>query len=123
MKIIKPYFNFDDERGHIKGIINQGSWEEINYVFSKKGTIRANHYHKNLKELFIILEGIINIHFFNIKTPDQIEIKTAKKGDVFLFEKEIFHRFEVMEDSIWLNVLSQKIDPNNPDIHTFEGHI
>ena len=47
--------------------------------------------------------------FFNIKTPDEIEIKTAKKGDVFLFEKEIFHRFEVMEDSIWLNVCLKKL--------------
>ena len=59
--------------------------------FFKKGTTRANHYHKNLKELFVILAGIINTHFFDIKTPDQIEIKTAKKCDVFLFEKEIFH--------------------------------
>ena len=35
MKIIKPYFKFEDERGSIKGIINKGNWEEINYIFSK----------------------------------------------------------------------------------------
>jgi hypothetical protein len=30
MKIIKPYFEFEDERGSIKGIINKCNCEELN---------------------------------------------------------------------------------------------
>ena len=37
MKIIESYFTFKDDRGLIKGIVNEGNWQEINYVSSKKG--------------------------------------------------------------------------------------
>ena len=50
-KIIKNYFNHKDERGEIKGLVNFGSWEEINYITSIEGTVRGGHYHKNTKEL------------------------------------------------------------------------
>ena len=117
MKIIESYFTFKDDRGLIKGIVNEGNWQEINYVSSKKGTERANHYHKNLKELFIIIKGEIRITYFNLETKNNIKSKIVKQGDVFLFEKNIFHRFEVLKDSVWLNVLSKKINPKKPDIY------
>jgi len=117
MKIINPYFTHKDNRGFIRGIINDGNWQEINYVFSKKGAERANHYHKELNELFIIIDGEIRITYFHLDNRDNIESKIVKQGDVFLFKKNIFHRFEVLKDSVWLNVLSKKINPNRPDIY------
>ena len=120
MKIVDSYFTHEDERGFIRGIINDGNWQEINYISSKKGVERANHYHKDLKELFIIIEGKIRITYFKVNDRNKIETKIVKKGDVFLFEKNLFHRFEVIKDAIWINVLSKKIDPKNPDIHRLE---
>jgi dTDP-4-dehydrorhamnose 3,5-epimerase-like enzyme len=117
MKIINSYFSFNDDRGEIKGIINEGEWREINYISSIKGSLRANHFHKKLRELFIIIDGSVNVSYFEVTKPDLIKSKIVTKGDVFIFEKNIFHTFEVIEDAIWINALSNKINPKNPDIH------
>ena len=60
-KLLKPFHNFYDNRGEIKGIINEGNWEESNLIFSKKGSIRGNHYHKETTELIFLIEGKIEI--------------------------------------------------------------
>ena len=57
----KNYFHNADSRGLIKGIINEGNWQEINYFETTKNQIRAEHYHKETDELFIILKGKIKI--------------------------------------------------------------
>jgi dTDP-4-dehydrorhamnose 3,5-epimerase-like enzyme len=119
MKIIKPYFKFEDERGSIKGIINKGNWEEINYIFSKKNFKRAEHFHKKTDELFIIIDGLIRITYFPIDDLKKIKEKTVKSGDVFMLKRGIYHEFEILKDSYWFNVLSKKMNPKNPDIHSF----
>lgn len=121
MKKISPYFNFKDQRGSINGILNFGNWQEINHVFSKKNTVRADHYHKETEEIFIIIEGNIQVTYFPVNNPELKKTKTVKKGDVFLFETYIYHKFEVIEDSVWYNVLSKKINADNPDIHTLNS--
>ena len=45
--------------------------------------------------------------------------KTVKSRDVFLLKRGIYHEFEILEDSYWFNVLLKKMNPKNPDIHSF----
>ena len=57
IKFINSYFQNDDNRGNIYGIINQSNWQEINIISSRKGSVRGGHYHKKTIELFFIIEG------------------------------------------------------------------
>ena len=121
IEFIPNYTKHSDKRGYFRGLINFGNWEEINFICSEAGTIRGNHYHENTDELFIILEGKIKIILQNVLGKKDLENKkktfSVKEGDVFLIKKNVNHIFEIIEHSKWINVLSQKIDKEKPDIH------
>jgi len=119
IKFIKNYFEHRDEKGYIKGLINFGRWEEVNIIESEANVIRGNHYHSKTDELFIIIDGKIRIKLQRVengKIVGDIEEIIVKKNDVFLIERNVFHIFEILEKSRWINLLSSKIDSENPDI-------
>jgi dTDP-4-dehydrorhamnose 3,5-epimerase-like enzyme len=121
IEFISNYFEHSDERGSFQGLVNFGNWEEINIISSEAHSIRGNHYHKYTDELFIILEGRIKITLQNVLTNKKLGKKKKTfevlKGDVFFIKKNVNHIFEIIEHSKWINVLSQKIDKEKPDIH------
>ncbi len=120
IKMIERYFQFEDERGKLEGLINIGNWKELNLISSDKDMTRGNHYHKNTLELFIILSGRINVvcqKIVNGQLASEMTEKEVKTGDVFLIEPYINHIFYVLEDSQWINALSIPIEQNNPDIY------
>ena len=121
IEFIPNYFEYSDDRGSINGLVNFGTWKEINIIYSEAGTVRGNHYHKNTDELFLVIEGKIKITLQ--KVLDDKELANEKKtfdvqeGDVFLIKKNVNHIFETIDNSKWINVLSQRINKVKPDIH------
>ena len=117
---LKNHIVKEDSRGIMKGLVNQGNWKELNYFSTIAGQIRGNHYHKNTDELFIILEGKIEIEWSKVdlkgETIHNLNKTTVKMGDVFIIKKNIRHIFNILEDSEWINGLSQKMDEIHPDI-------
>lgn len=113
-KLIKNYFEYSDNRGAIKGLINFGNWQEMNYIQTNAGAIRGGHYHKKTQEIFIILDGTIEAAF---KQGDKLETITLNKGDVMLIEPLVTHTFNIKTDAVWINALSIKNDEKNPDIY------
>jgi dTDP-4-dehydrorhamnose 3,5-epimerase-like enzyme len=84
MQRIDAYMAHNDQRGLIRGI-TQGCWHEINYVETFADRIRGGHYHKETRELFYILDGIVNIAIRNVRTGDAFAV-TASAGDIILIE-------------------------------------
>src|ERR1035437_2350243 len=116
IRFIDNYFRHFDERGSLIGLINEGTWKEINIITSKKDIVRGNHYHNYTLELFIILEGEIEVTVQSIEC-DSMEKHLVRSGDVFIIEPMINHIFSAKKDSKWINALSRKIEQANPDIH------
>lgn len=121
-KKLENYFEHEDNRGKILGLSNSFTFEQINIVATNANCTRGNHYHKKTKELFIILEGEIEVSFQKVeneKLQGQKETQMFKKGDVFIVETNVLHTFCAKTDSKWLNCLSKrsassdffKIDP------------
>ncbi len=98
IKFIKNYYKNLDERGSLIGLINFGTWEEINIITSKKDSIRGNHFHKDTFEIFIILKGEIEVIVNKIES-NNIEKHLVKSGDVFLIKPMVNHIFEVKKNS------------------------
>jgi len=123
IKFIERYFKDGDERGSIEGIINYGEWKEINLITSSSGSVRGNHYHKHITELFIILDGEIKVVVQKVKdgklVGDTFE-NNVESGDVFLIESFVNHTFFVKKDSRWINVLSKAIKEKEPDLYSVE---
>ena len=123
IKFIDNYFTHKDNRGTIKGLIQTGLWREINIVTSESNTIRGNHYHKNTTELFIILDGEIEVTLQKVKNNqliDTYENVKVSTGDVFIIQSMINHTFKVIQDSQWINVLSKSMNENNRDFFRIE---
>ncbi len=119
IQLLPRYFFHHDDRGSIEGIINQGEWHEINLIVSDAGVMRGNHYHTKIRELFIILEGIIEVTVKKVEcdhlTDEEYTI-LVRSGDAFIIEPYYLHIFVPKTHSRWLNVLSESIDQTDPDI-------
>lgn len=82
---------FEDYRGQLKKIVKKSmldegqSIEEIYVLYSNKGTVRGNHFHKETIEYFTVISGEAkmafseldknNIDIISIKASDNITIK------------------------------------------------
>ena len=117
IQFIKNYYNFHDNRGNFVGLVNFGAWREINLITSDKNSIRGGHYHKNTIETFIILDGEIDVKVYLHNYPDQYKVYFVKAGDVFMINPMVVHIFYVKTAAKWINLLSNKMDMDSPDIY------
>ena len=96
IKIIKPDFVFEDERGTLTQLIHEG-YNQINVVTSKAGVERGNHYHALNREGFYVVDGSFLLEaILNGKS----ESDQFKKGDMFIIEPNVMHRFVYLEDTV-----------------------
>lgn len=105
-----------DERGFIYSVIHSGEWREINYVESQKGSVRGGHYHKKTLECFFVIKGAIDVGIENIKSGKS-ERFTVKARSVFVVEPFEIHKFKILEDSAWINILSMPMDDKDKDMY------
>ena len=113
IKVIQPYFNFNDSRGSIVGLSNDIKWEELNQITSEAGAIRGGHYHKKAVELFSIIEGEVFVEARKVDDEGKLfgdkESRNFAKGDTFLIEPMTTHTFSCRTDSVWIKALSVKM--------------
>ena len=118
MEYLDMYVIHEDERGVFRGITNKYTWGEINFIETIGGVRRGDHYHKFTKELFYILEGCIKINIHNIVTKKDNSF-VVKPNMIFIIDPYEVHTFITLENSKWINMLSHKLDAEDPDIHKF----
>lgn len=96
IKIIKPDFIFEDERGTLIQLVHEG-YNQINVVTSKAGVERGNHFHALNREGFYVVEGAF---FLEASLDGKKESFEFKKGDMFIIEPNVMHRFVYREDTV-----------------------
>ena len=106
MRFINPYFRHEDNRGIILGITQGMIWKEVNFVTSKKGTVRGGHYHKKTVEGFFVISGKIKVYIKNLKNNNENTF-LIQNNDIFIIEPYEWHKFEILEDAEWINMLSE----------------
>lgn len=116
MRIFEPYKKIEDRRGSFLGIVNSGNWEEVNFVETMAGQVRGGHFHKEIRELFFIIEGEIDITIAGL-TGGESHNYTVGPGSIFVIEPFEVHTFTCRTTCKWINVLSKRIDDQFHDIH------
>ncbi len=89
-------------------------------ISSIKGTVRGGHYHKNTVEIFIIIDGKIEVSTQKVEAEKLVGkpcVSIVSAGDVFLIEPLVLHTFKCLEDSRWINMLSKKMNQETPDFY------
>ena len=98
---------FKDERGYLLKILDKGFSSCIE-IFSKKGSIRANHYHKKDEHFCYILKGKILFFYRNRKKGSKLNYKVMKKGDLFFTTYDQDHLAYFLKTTHFLSYSSRK---------------
>ena len=98
---------FRDERGYLLKILDKGFSSCIE-IFSKKGSIRANHYHKKDEHFCYVLKGEILFFYRNRKKRSKLNYKVMKKGDLFFTTYEQDHMAYFLKETHFLSYSSRK---------------
>ena len=116
IKKIEP--GFSDERGVISNVLE----EPINHVAvitSKAGSIRANHYHPEQIQYAYLVSGRYESISKDLKNKDtEIEKLIIEPGDLVITPPMIAHAWNVLEDSMMLNLTTGHRDTDKFDQHT-----
>jgi len=116
MERLKAHVMHHDDRGTFRGIVNAYKWGEINHVSTHTGAARGNHYHLHTKELFYILSGKVKVDVKNIATGEERSF-VGEAESTFIVEPGEVHTLTALEESTWLNMLSEPMDAQHPDFH------
>ena len=111
---------FIDERGKIS---NHELTEPINLIgliHSKKGTIRANHYHPQQEQKCLFTKGQIIEIFQDILNPNSPKItQVVNEGQLSIIKPNVAHTMVFTKDTTFLNLVRGERDHENYGIsHT-----
>ena len=103
-KIIIDYEKpFIDERGSIQPIVDVDLKSAV-IITSKKGSIRANHYHKTDWHYCTVLQGSIRYYWRKVGDNNQPSEILIKKDQTFFTPPMVEHAMLFEEDTIFLTL-------------------
>lgn len=108
VKNIKPIWS--DERGEITVLLDDGKTniKSTLIITSKKGSVRANHYHKEDSHYCYMMSGKMEYFEKAIDAPDsEAEKAVLEKGDMVYSPSMRVHAMRFLEDTTWV-VLATK---------------
>jgi dTDP-4-dehydrorhamnose 3,5-epimerase-like enzyme len=106
MTLEKP---FVDSRGAIQTLAD-AEIRTAQIITSKKGTVRANHYHKTDWHYCYVVSGSIDYYHRPVGSKDKPEHILVKTGQVFFTPPMVEHAMVFPEDTTFLNLAGNKRD-------------
>ncbi|HII17018.1 TPA: cupin domain-containing protein [Candidatus Woesearchaeota archaeon] len=120
-KVIKIKPAFEDGRGKISNIIEDSSISHVAIITSKKGSIRANHYHPEQIQYEFLISGRYESSSKDLKKEGaKIEKIVVEPGDLVITPPMIAHAMRFTEDSVMLNITTGSRDPEKFKEHTIK---
>ncbi len=116
-----------DVRGEIHNIF-EGRIEHIALITSKKGTVRANHYHKQDHQFIYLVSGAFNSHSVDTRDTSKRQVLKLVPGDIVETPAYIAHAQEFTEDSVFLALTTRqreqgKYEEDTIAYQVIEGYI
>jgi nucleoside-diphosphate-sugar epimerase len=109
-----------DNRGEIRNYELTEPINLIGCIDSKKGTVRANHYHPIQEQKCLLIKGQYISVIKDLSYPDApIETRVINEGDIAIIKPNVAHTMVFTEDSIFLNLVRGEREHENYGItHT-----
>ncbi len=118
--------NGEDEYVDIRGKISNHELTEpinlIGLINSKKGTVRANHYHPQQEQKCLFTKGQIIEVFQDILNPNSPKItQVVNEGQLSIIKPNVAHTMVFSKDTTFLNLVRGEREHNNYGItHTIK---
>ena len=101
MKIQKLKISFKDKRGYILDIIQKKKFDYATLIYSKKGAIRGNHYHKKTVQINFLINGSCHYYYRSLSAKKLKKIKFNKFDYIITNPLEV-HSFKFLKNSTML---------------------
>ena len=92
---------FNDDRGDIFNVF-EGRLGHVALITSKKGSVRANHYHKKDHQFIYLVSGAYESHSCDVNNPQKKQILNVKPGDIVETPPLTAHAQKFTADSVFL---------------------
>ena len=111
---------FIDERGKISNFDLPEPINMIGYIESKKGTMRANHYHPVQEQKCLLIKGqFISIYKDLVDEKSTKVTHVVNEGEMIVTQPNVAHTMIFTEDTIFLNLVRGEREHKNYGItHT-----
>lgn len=90
-----------DVRGDIINVF-EGQIGHVALISSKKGSVRANHYHKKDHQYIYLVSGAYESHSCDVENPSQKQVLKVRPGDIVYTPPLTAHAQKFTEDSVFL---------------------
>lgn len=101
MRIEHRKINFKDGRGTITDIFTNGSKDHVTIIFSKKGAVRGNHYHKKSIQYTFVVSGQLTM-LSKKGEKGRIYKHILKPNDLMTHEPNEAHAMRADKDTFFL---------------------
>lgn len=118
MKREKRKLNFKDSRGTIMDIFVKESYEHCVIIYSNKGSIRGNHFHKKSLQTDFMLFGRMRA-FSRKQGNKKIEKFVVEPNDVTYWDRGEAHEFIALEKCAFLSFVNGPRGGNNYENDTY----
>mgnify|MGYP001566031697 FL=1 len=89
---------YTDERGYIQEV-SEGDYKAIQMIWSRKGAVRSNHYHKTGGHLLYVVSG--SMRYLERRVGDTATAeRTVSAGESVFTGPMIEHATEFLEDTL-----------------------
>ena len=105
IKVIKIKESFVDKRGKIINIL-ENPVTSIVIITSKKGAVRANHYHQRDSHWSYIIKG--KMEYYEERKSGKIEKAIVKAGEMVYSVPGVPHAMKFLESSVFLAMTTEK---------------
>ena len=118
--IFKGQNEFIDTRGKISNYELPEPINLIGYIESKKGTVRANHFHPVQEQKCLLVKGqFISLYKDLITKNSEVVTHVVNEGDLIVTKPNVAHTMVFTKDSIFLNLVRGEREHKNYGItHT-----
>lgn len=101
MKIEHKKINFKDKRGTITDIFTNSPKDHATIIFSKKGSVRGNHYHKKSTQYDFVVSGQLTVLSQKIGST-KIEKHILKPNDLLRHDPMEAHTLIANKDTVFI---------------------
>jgi dTDP-4-dehydrorhamnose 3,5-epimerase len=118
-----PLERFDDERGWFMELTRSSQLpkpiRQANVVYSRKGVIRALHYHeRGQDDLFLCLQGMVRVVVLDRDTGETFTEDIGEDNLVAVYvDGSKAHGYEALTDCLFFYLVTEEYDPADPDEH------
>ena len=114
---------FVDKRGSIANILEKEICH-VAIITSKKGAIRANHYHPKQMQYVYLVSGKYKTYSKNLKKKEaKDEELIVEPGMLVITPPMIAHAMEFLEDSVFINMTDGSRDSDKFSEHTIKYNL